>query len=87
MPRPEGAGRRAGTPNKKTQDLMEKCEEAGVDPFMGLLLLARDGLEESTRLGAYKDLCKYLYPQRRAVEVSSGDEGFKIILEDYSTKK
>lgn len=81
-------GRKPGVPNKSTLDLFAKCEAEGVDPFTGLLRLARDGAEESTRLGAYKELCKYLYPQRKAVEVSNPDgEGFRIIVEDYQGKK
>ena len=30
-PRPEGAGRRAGTPNKRTLDMVAKLEAAGLD--------------------------------------------------------
>lgn len=40
MARPEGAGRKKGTPNKKTQTLLEKCEEIGCDPFEVLMRFA-----------------------------------------------
>lgn len=39
------------------------------------------------RLTAYKELCKYVYAQKKAVEHSTSEEGFKVILEDYTSKK
>lgn len=42
MPNPLGiGGRKKGTPNKKTQALLEKAKELGVDPFEILLLFAK----------------------------------------------
>lgn len=38
-------GRVKGTPNKKTQDLLEKAEELGVDPFEILLMVAKGDWE------------------------------------------
>lgn len=35
------------------------------------------------RASCAKDACKYLYSQKQSVEVSSGAEGFKIVIEDY----
>ncbi len=62
-----GSGRVKGTPNKRTLDLMQKCEERGLDPFSVLL----DMLKESdvmVRLQAAKELCQYLYPKRKPIE-------------------
>lgn len=39
--RPEGAGRPAGTPNKRTQKIQETATRLGVDPFEVLLLYAK----------------------------------------------
>lgn len=39
-------GRQKGTPNKKTQALMEKCELLGVDPFHIQLLFAKGDWKE-----------------------------------------
>jgi hypothetical protein len=81
------SGRKAGTPNKKTQDLFEKCEKHGVDPFESLLLIARDGEKEETRMQACKELCKYLYPQRKAVEHTTDEQqGFMMVIKDYTKK-
>lgn len=41
MPRPEGAGRKKGTPNKNTAPLKMKAIELGIDPFEILLLFAK----------------------------------------------
>jgi len=40
MPRPEGAGRKAGTPNKKTEEFARLAEELGVSPQTVLLYFA-----------------------------------------------
>lgn len=81
-------GRAKGVINRKTEELFKVCEEEGVDVFRGLLRLAKSSGEESIRLKAYCDLMKYLYPQRKAVELSSDSEnGFKIVVEDYVSKK
>lgn len=38
------------------------------------------------RLSAAIQACKYLYPQLKALEHSTGEEGLKIIIEDYMKK-
>jgi len=35
---------------------------------------------------AAREATKYLYPQKNKVELSTGQEGFKIVVEDYSEK-
>lgn len=40
QPRPENAGRKKGTPNKKTQELRDLAEQLGVNPFQILLHFA-----------------------------------------------
>lgn len=99
--KPKHRGRAKGTPNKRTQHLLDKAEELGVDPFEVVLLFAKgdwralgyksEYQEKSAGGGAtYKELtitpelrqksaadaCKYLYPQRKAVDVTS--DGDKI---------
>jgi hypothetical protein len=39
-----------------------------------------------SQLDAAKQLMKYRYSQKQAVEVSTGEAGIKIIVEDYSKK-
>jgi hypothetical protein len=40
------------------------------------------------QLEAVKEACQYMYPKRKAIELSNkeGSEGFKIIFEDYGKK-
>jgi len=38
------------------------------------------------RLLAAKEATRYLYSAKQSIEVSSGSEGFKVIIEDYSKK-
>lgn len=87
-PRPEGAGRRAGTPNKKTLDLFAKCEALGIDPFEELLKIASPLNENPDhRLQALKEVCQYLYPKRKAMEVSGSlNTSISSIVDDLSTK-
>lgn len=83
--RTPGSGRPKGLPNKNTKTLMERAEALGVDPFKILLLFANNdwkglGYTENSitndqRLNATKEASKYLYPQRRAIEVSGPDGG------------
>jgi hypothetical protein len=87
-PRPEGAGRKKGTLNIKTAALEAICEQHKINPFEAMIILAVTTEKEELRFNALKELCQYLYPKRKAVEVSnSSEEGFKIILEDYIVKK
>lgn len=36
-----GSGRKKGTPNKRNQEIIDKAEELGVDPFEIILLFAK----------------------------------------------
>lgn len=66
--RPEGAGRKKGTPNKRTADIIERLE--GIDIVGELIAIAKSTDREDTRVTVYKELLKYVYPQRKAVEMT-----------------
>jgi hypothetical protein len=115
QPRPENAGRKKGSVNKKTHDARELAERLGVDPLEILFHFAsrnwkalgynseymtkvlKDGgtleverITPEMRLNAAKEAVRYVYPQTKAVELKNGTEdaeGFKIILEDYTSEK
>jgi len=81
-PRPEGAGRKAGTPNKRT--LAEAaCARAGIDPFDLLVNHATNG-----DIGAVIQLCKHIEPPRKPIELAVDPENnaIKFIFEDYTKK-
>lgn len=54
-------------------ELEEKLREAGCDPFEILANLAISAEEEGTRLGAAKELAKYLRPQLKSIDVRMGN--------------
>lgn len=84
-PRPANAGRRAGTPNKKSKrDVYAMAEERGIEPFEVLLELC-SSRDEGIKLGAAKEACKYLYTQKRATEIS-GPGGGPITAEVQSSE-
>jgi hypothetical protein len=76
-PRPPGAGRKAGTPNKRTQALDALKDKARLDPldfFRAVLegdaALLKEDPSLDQRITAAKELAGYLYPKRKAIEVT-----------------
>ena len=60
----------AGTPNRRTQDLMERLDALGVDPVNGLAIIANDAtapLELRARI--QMELMGYLWPKRKALDL------------------
>ena len=65
-------GRVAGTPNKSTQDLRERLDQLGVDPLAGLAAIANDATAPlELRARVQIELLGYIFPKRKALEVSS----------------
>lgn len=69
-PRPEGAGRKKGTPNRSSLSLEEKCAARGIDVFELLLEYVIEECPRELRFKAIQELCSYLYPKRKAIEHS-----------------
>lgn len=88
-PKDPGSGRKKGTLNRNTQDLMAKCEARGVDPFDVLLEYIVHPSTMELRLSAVKEICQYLYPKRKALEITGvdGTSGIEVIVRDYTSKK
>jgi len=77
-------GRKPGTRNKNPskvsaqQKLREVEESVGhsIDPLEGMAKIANDEtLDIALRLTAFKELARYVYPQRKAVDMSFEDQG------------
>ncbi len=85
---PKTGGRQKGVPNKISYnlDLHARCQERGIDVFDLLLEFCGQAPAEM-RLNAIKELMKYLYPQRKALEVTGQIESIEIVIHDYATKK
>ena len=72
-----GPGRKPGTRNKNTkvsaqQKVREIEKQLGrsIDPLEGLAKIAAETEDVQVKLSALKELAKYLYPQRKAVDMS-----------------
>ena len=72
-----GPGRKPGTRNKSTkvsaqQRVREIEKQLGrsIDPLEGLAKIAAATEDVQVKLSALKELAKYLYPQRKAVDMS-----------------
>jgi hypothetical protein len=74
------AGRRRGVPNKRTQDVAERLAALGCDPIEGMaqLALATDTPVE-VRARMFAELAGYVFPKRKAVELS-GDGGGPVVV-------
>lgn len=66
--KPANSGRKKGTPNKKNLGVQERLEQKGVNCIDEILEIARTTEDEQIRFQCYKELLKYVYPQRKAVE-------------------
>lgn len=62
-------GRQKGTPNKRTAEIVERLEKE--DIVGSLLNIAKTTKDENIKVTVYKELMKYVYPQRKAVEMSA----------------
>jgi len=74
MARPAGlsktGGRKAGTMNKKTLDLKERIEEILKSDLPHAILSNLNKLAPLERVRIYMELMPYIYPKRKAVEIS-----------------
>lgn len=70
-PRPVSSGRKKGTPNKKSEALLDVCERLNLNPFEAMAQIALDHSQEpGLRFNALKEICQYVYPKRKAIEHS-----------------
>lgn len=64
-------GRKKGTPNiGGAGELMQKCKARNVDPFEVMLDFITFPGDPAMRFQAAKEICQYIYPKRKALEVS-----------------
>lgn len=65
-------GRKRGTPNRRTQAVIERLEALSCDPLEGMVQIAQQAQQEGdlSLAGAmFKELAQYIYPKRKAIEV------------------
>lgn len=83
-PRPPTSGRKKGTGNKKTEEVIEILRRNKFDPVQELIsLYQRTDSEERTVAVAGRlltEILQYVYPKRRAIE-HSGIDGAAIQID------
>ncbi len=79
-------GRQKGTPNKRTLEFIEALGD--FDPVEALVNLYKTSKDEFVKLGALKEMLKYIYPQRKAVDIGVEKQtGINIIVADEKHKQ
>lgn len=83
--KPEGSGRKKGTPNKRTAEIAERLK--GIDIVGELLKIARTTDKDDLKVTVYKELLKYAYPQLKAVELDlDKSTGINIVVANKKHK-
>jgi hypothetical protein len=81
-----GGGSRKGRPNRAKfafrEELQKYCDDLGFDPFHALVHMARDEHLDNDQLKfmALKELCQFLQPKLRSIEVT-GDEARPLAID------
>lgn len=85
--RAKTGGRAKGTKNK-TSSFIERCQEMKLDLVACLIDDLKD-MAPFQRVEYWVKLMEFHYPKQKNVELSNpeGSEGFKLIIEDYGSKK
>ncbi|HIN68327.1 MAG TPA: hypothetical protein EYM93_03530 [Methylococcales bacterium] len=69
--RPRTGGRKKGTPNKKTLEVLEQISALDYDPITTMVKISQQAMaDENYALAGQmaKELAQYVYPKRKAVE-------------------
>lgn len=82
----EGAGRPAGSKNKRTEEIEEKLAALNCDPIEGMATIAADPTaSQELKFQAFKELAQYVAPKRKAVEMEiEGSGSFNINVVRFS---
>jgi len=84
-------GRKAGTPNKNKQELLDRVHSKYPNycPIEAMCEIAVDIENDvALRLQASKEVAQYIYPKRKAIEMS-GEGGKELVINmvNYGDKK
>lgn len=66
-------GRKPGTPNKSSLPIEALCAFHNCSPIEVLIKMANDSNDKAYQFQAAKELAQYLYPKRKALEVTITD--------------
>ena len=84
-----GSGRKRGTPNRRTAQVHELLLALKCDPITGMARIAMNAKNPPDLRGRmYSELAQYLFPKRKALEVSTTPaEGFAALLEELDRRQ
>lgn len=68
-PKPENSGRKKGTPNKRTKEFLDALGDFPTVENMKTLYYTTE--DDNLKFMILKELAKYQYPQRKAVEMTA----------------
>lgn len=77
---PKTGGRQKGTPNKSTSAIRDSLQSI-IENNITRLQSDLDSLKPAERVKALTEICKYVVPQLKAVELSSSEELRPVILQ------
>lgn len=82
----EGAGRKAGVPNKRTQEKTEAIEASGLTPLDYMLTMLRDETAEpKDRMWAAEKAAPYVHAKLASVEHKGDDGGpLQVIVKQFT---
>lgn len=83
----KAGGRVKGTPNKRTQDVIDRLKELDCDPIGGMAIIAKQAFEEGDYIlsgSMCKELANYIAPKRKAIE-HTGRDGGDILTDNIFT--
>lgn len=79
-------GRQKGTPNKKTLEFVEALGD--FNPVSEMIKLFHFSEKEDIKVIILKEMLKYIYPQRKAVDIGVEKQtGINIIVADEKHKQ
>ena len=67
--KPVNSGRKKGTKNKLNIGVAEALNDRNIDCVEELINIAQTTEKDDLRFAVYKELLKYVFPQRKAVEM------------------
>ncbi|WP_202401645.1 MULTISPECIES: hypothetical protein [unclassified Saccharibacter] len=84
-PRPVGAGRKKGVPNKATADIRALAQEHGTDALETLCSIARHGESEAARVAAARDILDRAYGKpKQTIDASMNRSVTSMTEEDLA---
>lgn len=75
-------GRKKGTPNKSSLRVEDFLNEKGVNLIDKMLNVAEKTEDLGLKYNVYKELMKYVYPQRKALDMQINNKPDVPIIED-----